>query len=294
VTGPMSLDSRHDILHGTPVLLPQGGNRGQDSCRKPGAVVALVAETTLAPQDRTPQCPLSPVVGRLHSWYKGKGEQCRPQLQEIAAQRFGLGVSTGGSLAQQFSQTGAHRHQFPPHLSPGDFAILITVPDGKEPFDLSESPFSQWSGPSLALGERLKIPLQMRPADLALDRVHHMIGAPAIAGQNTRKSFTDKFHQGFAASGAGHPEHRHRPGYRHPQPVAFPLFLPTRFIHMYQVGPGHRRLGFPVGDRQGLGGFFAQTLDASQADAHPALLLQQLAHLPAALAAAGGENGHPG
>src|SRR4030065_1247099 len=103
LTSPMSLDSRHDILHGTPVLLPQGGNRGQDSFRKPGAVVALVAETTLSPQDRTAQGSFGPVVGRLRSRYKGKSKQGRPKIQESATHCFGFGVSTGGSLAQQFS-----------------------------------------------------------------------------------------------------------------------------------------------------------------------------------------------
>src|SRR5208337_4576234 len=162
----MSLNSRHDILNDIPVLLLQSGNRGQDSFRKPGAVITLIAETSLAPEDRTAQGPLSPVIGRLHPWYKGKGEQCRPQLQEVAAHGFGLGVSTGGSPAQQFSQTGAHRHQFPPHLGPGDLTILITVPDGEEPFDLFESPGSHRTGPRLPLGERLKISLQVRPTEL--------------------------------------------------------------------------------------------------------------------------------
>jgi hypothetical protein len=168
LTGPMSLNRRHDILHDIPVLLSQGGNHGEDSFGKPGAAVALVAETSLEPQDCPAQGSFSPVVGRLHPWYKGKGEQCRPQLQEIAAQGFDLGVSIGGSPAQQFSQTGAHRHQFPAHLGPGDLAILIAVPDGEELLDLSESPGSQRSGPSLAFGERLKISFQVRPADLTL------------------------------------------------------------------------------------------------------------------------------
>jgi hypothetical protein len=289
----MSKDSRHNILNDIVVLLLQGSNRGEDSFRKTGVISALIAETSLAPQDRTAQGPLSPVIGRLHPRYKGKGEQCRPQLQEIAAQGFGLGVSTGGSPAQQFSQTGAHRHQFPPHLGLSDFTILITVPDDKEPFDLSESPNSHRIGPRLPLGERLKISFQMRPADLTPHTVNHIIGAPAITVQNSRKSLTDKFPQGVAASRAGHQEHGHRSGYRHPQPVAFPLFLPTRFICMRHVGLGHRRLAFPVGDRQALGGFLTQTLDAAQADSYATQILQQFAHLPAALAKPAGENGHP-
>jgi hypothetical protein len=103
----MSLDSRH-ILTDISVLLLQVGNGGQDSFRKAGAVIGLVAEASLPPQDRTAQGPLSPVIGRLHPWYKGKGEQFRPKLQEIAAKGLSLGVFTGGSPAQQFSQTSAH------------------------------------------------------------------------------------------------------------------------------------------------------------------------------------------
>jgi hypothetical protein len=87
----MSLDSRHYIITDISVLLLQGGNRGQDSFRKAGAVIALVAEASLPPQDRTAQGPLSPVIGRFYPWYKGKGEQCRPKLQEIAAKGLGLG-----------------------------------------------------------------------------------------------------------------------------------------------------------------------------------------------------------
>ena len=108
-------------------------------------------------------------------------------------------------------RTGTSSHRISAQvISP----ILITMPDGKEPFDLSESPGSHRTGPGLPLGERLKISLQMRPADLALDRVHHIIGAPAIAVENARKSFTDKFHQGFAASGARTP--------RRPSPLWLP------------------------------------------------------------------------
>jgi hypothetical protein len=100
LTSPMSLGSRRDILNDIPVLLFQGGNRGQDSFRKAGAVIALVAETPLPPQDRTTQGPLSLIIGRFHP--KGKGGQCRPQLQEIAAKGLGLGVSTGGSRRNSF------------------------------------------------------------------------------------------------------------------------------------------------------------------------------------------------
>jgi hypothetical protein len=102
----MSLDSRHDMLNDIPVLLPQGGDSGQDSFRKNGAVIALVAAASLPPQ--------SP-------------------------------------------QTGPRRHQFPAHLDPVDRAGLITVPDGKEPFYLPESPGSRQTGPGLPPGERLKI-----------------------------------------------------------------------------------------------------------------------------------------
>jgi hypothetical protein len=63
---------------------------------------------------------------------------------------------------------------------------------------------------------------------------------------------------------------------------------------MRHVGLGHCLLGLPVGDGQGLGGLFAQTLDASQADTHAAQLPQQFHHLPAALAEAAGENSDPG
>src|SRR3989339_539343 len=138
MTNPMSLNRRHNVLHDIPILLPQGGDRGQDSFGKAGAVVALIAEASLPPKNRTAQGSFGPVVGRLHPWYKGKGEQRRPQLQEITAQGFGLGVATGGAQTQQSPQTGPNRYQFPAHLGPSEFACLITIPGGKEPFDLSE------------------------------------------------------------------------------------------------------------------------------------------------------------
>ena len=81
----MSLASRHDILNDISVLLPQGGNRGQDAGRKAGAVIALIAEASLPPQDRTAPDSLGPVVGRRNPCYPGKSAQCRPKLQEIGA-----------------------------------------------------------------------------------------------------------------------------------------------------------------------------------------------------------------
>src|SRR5271167_876931 len=290
----MSLNRRHDILHDIPVLLSQGGNRGEDSFRKPRAVVALIAETSLAPQNCPAQASFSPVVGRLHPGYKGKSEQCRPQLQEIAAQGFGLGVATGDAQTQQSPQTGPNRHQFPPHLPPSELARLITMPDGEKPFDLPEPPGSQRSGPGLSLGERLKISLQMRPADLALAGVHHIIGPPTIAVENAREGLADQLPQSLAASGARDQEDGRQSGYRHPQPLPFPLFLPTRFIQMRHLGLGHRLFGFPVRGLQGRGGLFAQTLDTSQAQLYPAQLLQQFNYLPAALAEATSKDGHPG
>jgi hypothetical protein len=113
----MSFNRRHDILHDISVLLSQGGNRGEDFFGKPGTVVALVAETSLAPQDCPAQGSFSPVVGRLHPGYKGKSEQCRPQLQEIAAQGFGLGVATGDAQTQQVSPNGSAPAPVPTDIS---------------------------------------------------------------------------------------------------------------------------------------------------------------------------------
>jgi hypothetical protein len=69
-------------------------------------------------------------------------------------------------------------------------------------------------GPGVSTGDS---PVQqLRPAELASETVYHVIGAPAVAVQNSGKSSTDKFHSGLAASGAGYQEHRHRSGYLPP------------------------------------------------------------------------------
>ena len=47
MTIPMSMDSRHDITQCIQVLLPQGGNCGQDVFCMTGAVIALVDEASL-------------------------------------------------------------------------------------------------------------------------------------------------------------------------------------------------------------------------------------------------------
>lgn len=149
-------------------------------------------------------------------------EQCRSELQEITAQGFGLGVATGGSQAQKSSQGGPDRDQLPLHLGPGYRAGLVPVPGGKEPFDLLKSPFSQGASPSLALGELLKISLQMRPAELALVRVRYIIGAPAITMKNALEGFANQLLEGLPSSGAGYHEDGGQSGHRDPQPTADP------------------------------------------------------------------------
>lgn len=290
----MSLYSRHDIRNDSAVLLAQGGNRGEDSFGKTQAIVALVAEASLPPQDGTTQGPLGPIVGGLHPRHKGKGEQCWPELQEIATPSLSFGISTTGALTQQFSQTQAHRHQFPPHLRPGELARLITMPDGKETFYLSQPPGPHGTGSGFPFGQCLKISLQMRPANLTLATSNDVIGTPAIAMENALEGFADKLQQRFAASGARNLEDGRPSGYCHPQPTTFGLFLPTSFIYKGHVCLSHRLLGFLVGDGQSLGGLFAQTLDAAQANIHPAQLPQQLNYLSATLTEATGEDGHPG
>ena len=153
----MRCDSRNDIFDDIPVLLPQGGNGSQDSFRQAGAVAALVAKAAFAPQDGGPQSSLGPIIGRFHPWHKGKGEQCRPQFQQIAAHGLGLGISTRGAFTQKSAQTGSHRNQFPTHSGPGDLTSLIAMIDGKEPFYLSQPPFPQGTGTGFPFGRILEL-----------------------------------------------------------------------------------------------------------------------------------------
>ena len=79
----MSSDNRNDILNDIAILLPQGGNCRQDSFRKAGAIMALIAKTPFPLQDYSPQGSLGPIIGRLYPWYQGKGVQCWPELQDL-------------------------------------------------------------------------------------------------------------------------------------------------------------------------------------------------------------------
>jgi len=247
----MSLNSRHDIFNDISVLLLQGGNRGQNSFRKTGAVVALIAEASLAPQTAPHRALSARLLVGSTPGTKAKVSNAGHSFKRLRHRASALGSPQEAPRRSSFPKRVHHRHQLPPHLRPGEFARLIAVPDGEEPLDLSESPGSQRSVPSLAFGERLKISFQVRPADLTLAGVHYIIGPPPITVENAREGFADKLQQSLAASGARDQEDGCQSGYRHPQPLPFPLFLPTRFIQMLRLGLGHRLLGFPVGDRQG-------------------------------------------
>ena len=87
------LNSLNNVFNDIPFLLPQGGYGGQDSCRKTGAIFALIAKAPLSPQDCSPQSSLGAIIGRLHPWHKGKGEQRRPELQEIAGHSLRFGIA---------------------------------------------------------------------------------------------------------------------------------------------------------------------------------------------------------
>ena len=260
----MSINRRNHILHDIALLLPQGGDCGKDSLGKTAALVALITKAAFTPQDGAPQSPLRPIIGRFDAGHEGKGEQGGPKFQEIAAEGLGLGVTAGHTPAQQSSQTGAYRHQLPLHFGPVDFAGLITMPDGKEPFDLSQPPGSQRTSTSLPFGQGLEVSFQMRPAQLATATVHDIIGAPAVAMQNARKICADQLKQGLAATRARNQKHRHQIGDPYPQPTPLPLFFPAGFVHKGGLGLGHRVLGFLVGSRQGRGGLFTQGLYAAQ------------------------------
>ena len=229
-----------------------------------------VAEISFPPQDRTAaKASLVLTVG-WSAPQKAKVSRAG-RASEIATHCFGLGVSRRALGLRQLPKR-RHPHEFPRHPAQVISRSRERCQMAKSRSDLSESRLPPMVRLSLALGRRLEI-LQMRPADLALQ------GPPYYRRPSDRcaeylESFTYNLHQGLAASAAM------RNTYdcpRRPPPTAsgvsssFDLFLAVQMRHLGRATAS----GFPVGDRQGLAGFFAQTLDASQADADPAQLLQQ-------------------
>jgi len=98
-------------------------------------------------------------------------------------------------------------------------------------------------GLTAPINQGLKIPLQMRPTNLA-HWVKTVISCPAIRAQDAREPFTQQALDTFSAAGRYQQKHRHQRSRPHPQSGLFAQRMPAGFIHIDAWLLAGIRLGF--------------------------------------------------
>jgi len=194
------------IFDNAPPLQPTGCTHGQYALHVPGATLALGAETALTPQDALTNNPLSLIVGRLHTRILHKGPQMGTMFENPAASAA-KGAWTSGTILKKGFHTfhqGDH-----PSLKPRPLQCSITNTLSQLQYLLGQTVklTADLAQGILGLADRLEIPFQMRPANLA-SPLKYIIGAPAVTDQHPAKGIKQLAGRFLASLGLNHKDRR--------------------------------------------------------------------------------------
>src|ERR1051326_1585416 len=189
-----SLASGREELQGIAALQPTGRDHRQDALHIGSARPAACAQALAPPQYRLTQGPFGRIVGRLDAFGVHESPQGLLHGEDLGAGARRLGVRAVLPLAKTLSDLRAD--SYPLVTDPASFhrAVTHAEPQMEHLIGQGLQPAPQLLRWSAAIDESLPVPIQMRPAHLAVWGRQPGIGAIAIAAGNALIACTQKGH----------------------------------------------------------------------------------------------------
>lgn len=177
----MSLHGCYQVMQHRPLLQAQRLHHGQHTFHETAAVPTPTPISALPPQDTPTNHPLRVIVRRFDAFRIQKRPQGRLHGQQILTQRHHLGIAARKAILQLPTELRTHRLQLAHPFRPTDRPTAIRLPPMKQQVSRRPTDLAQpLAGRAAPLGHPLKIPAQMRPANLPLANRQAAIGRPAI------------------------------------------------------------------------------------------------------------------
>src|SRR4029077_6581199 len=148
------------------MLLLERGHHGHHGLDKPRPLRTLRAKTAFAPQDTRTDGALRRIVGWLDAFHAHKSPQGLIDLEHFPTDAFRLCHATRLARLEQPRYMAPKRAHQDPKLCVGQRAVADLMPPVEHLPGLLPQTVPNHLGTSSALTHRLKVPQQMRPADL--------------------------------------------------------------------------------------------------------------------------------
>ena len=160
--------------------------RGEDALDETAACFRVRAIAGLAPEDGVTDSAFRAVVGRLDTVDANEGPERLGVLEDLRAGLGRLEVRTSRSLREQVLDPALDVSHVDPEGGALERSITHAVPPVEHSADLLEQRGADHGGLMPALGDGLKVPLEVRPAELVHQHAPPVVGAVTIRHEDAR------------------------------------------------------------------------------------------------------------
>lgn len=275
------------------LLFPTGRADTQDTLHKAVPLGAVRPKTALPPQHGTPQRLFRCVIGRLDPVLSHKRPQRRFMHQQLLAHAFGR-VTPPCPMGQQGVDGRLNRCQRALQGGAIDGAFAKQMPQSKHQLTERQEVGTPHARRPTAIDQRLKITLQMRPAQLMAVGGQCQVGTVAIRAHNPPIVCAQQMAQPWPGPAGQHRETGGNGRDHRPQPAPCARFFPAGFIDIAARFLLHGRVDGGIDRGQGGTAHLLQRHHAAQAERHPKTLGQQPRHLPITEVIVAMQDGHGG
>ena len=179
-----------------------------------------------------------------------KVHMARNLSNSLRAERFVLRSRLCGTGLQHRQHRERQRSHVVSQVPARATAAAKQVPQFENFFVDAQAGLGDLFGFAAALEHFFPVAFQVRPTKLAAISGPVVVGAPAVAAQNTKPDVAEQFAQGHRVAQRMNKEKYHAGRGGDPQPAFLAVFFPAGLVGVLDLGLTHRLFGFFIGRRQ--------------------------------------------